>query len=395
VIGLIELSLAAGLFFHTPFIQPSQAPDGAHSDPSEFTFGFHRRFSSPGAGAYNPSPPAEGWIWGHHLTWSDSTSCPGGDLTIDGTADPGVVTIHYKGKMSQIAPPPNPLQQSLAYDYGFVINPPSSATSTDALIHLTGSVSNFASVTPDAGASIVTAESNFDQSSYGLRRYICVQQNTVFQIKGTASGYESGTKISNQETIDIPPHKLHQVGHAPLSLDLHKILLQVSAPANTSASADVDLTATVTFSVNGKPLPSILTYSDGTPVIDPYKSQAYPRPDILDVKRNIAEATSVSAEKLYTPLQGGTYLWSNFDHGKAEDYQRPGGVDGPFLSQYTDVTFYNYGAVAHALGFSLETTLKGADFYNMVFGSHKQNLKPNALQCITQGWNELTRWTGG
>jgi hypothetical protein len=116
----------------------------------------------------------------------------------------------------------------------------------------------------------------------------------------------------------------------------------------------------------------------------------------MDIQNNLANAQGAG--------YGSMLLW--FLQGGTQDYQRPDGFVGVamcsnnFAKQYTDVSAYNYGAVAAAAGFSQTDTLTYAGLYNQWFGNttatNAAGLTPQRWSSITQGWGDQSsgRWNG-
>jgi hypothetical protein len=128
----------------------------------------------------------------------------------------------------------------------------------------------------------------------------------------------------------------------------------------------------------------VLTYPNGSPVIDPNTNQPYPRPSGLNVEDNVALGEGA------TPIDMLTWFY----HGRPMDYQRLGGA---YNGNYRNVTNYNYGAVSAAAGYSLEDALNNAGTYNRYFGNPKPTdtrygIKQDAINNITQGWNDYKTW---
>jgi hypothetical protein len=77
----------------------------------------------------------------------------------------------------------------------------------------------------------------------------------------------------------------------------------------------------------------------------------------------------------------------------------PIALQGDRKPEYRNVTNYNYGAVAAAVGYSLDEVLSNAGFYNQVRGNPtpqdtKWGIKADAVNNISQGWNDYhnKRW---
>jgi hypothetical protein len=168
-------------------------------------------------------------------------------------------------------------------------------------------------------------------------------------------------------------------------------------------------------SASGAP-PDVLTYPDGTPVIDPNSKsrEPYPRPPGLDVTGNVAFGSSSLAPLAGMRIEGwpvdlrdhGMFSW--LAAGQPMDYQRPNGylaaTRGDVHLENRNVTNYNMGAVAAGAGYSLDQALQGAGLYNRIgLGAFfdwargksrtyetAYGLKNDAVKNITQGWQDAT-----
>jgi hypothetical protein len=142
---------------------------------------------------------------------------------------------------------------------------------------------------------------------------------------------------------------------------------------------------------------AVLTYPDGTPVIDPNTNSPYPLPPGLNVVNNVGMAAALAEfDGDGFGIDIDLYMVNWFRHWGSEDYQRSSGV---FQIQYRDVTNYNFGAVAAAAGYTLDESLYAAGLYNKVLGKPsgtdtKYGIRPDAVNNITQGWNEFLIWKG-
>ena len=125
-----------------------------------------------------------------------------------------------------------------------------------------------------------------------------------------------------------------------------------------------------------------LTYPGGSPVIDPLTDQPYPRPERLDINKNLAfgewlrRGTEHPAEGLAIPS---VTFGALFPAGSVMDYQRPFGHLSPFDKKMTSVTAYNFGATGAAAGYDLERLLWGAGLYNRTLGDTKDAKPPFGL----------------
>ena len=151
----------------------------------------------------------------------------------------------------------------------------------------------------------------------------------------------------------------------------------------------------------------VLTYPDGTPVVDINTGQPFPRPDRLDMQNNIATGQKISqladnpnlgdianTDLLFAPL----FVW-----GSDMDYQRPlGHPFGKFDGNMTNVSAYNVGVVGAAAGYDLGYLLKGAGLYNLGPAGARNVETPYGLSkervlSIRQGYDDYKtgRWSRG
>jgi len=130
---------------------------------------------------------------------------------------------------------------------------------------------------------------------------------------------------------------------------------------------------------------NILGYPNGKNVINPNTNAPYPAPPNMNISDNVDQAKSASVRDMYN--------W--FRQSGTMDYQRSTGV---FNKGYRDVSNYNYGAVSASAGYSLNETLLAAGIYNVTRGSGISKdetiygIKQDAVNNITQGWNDSAIW---
>lgn len=89
-----------------------------------------------------------------------------------------------------------------------------------------------------------------------------------------------------------------------------------------------------------------------------------------------------------------------FYPGQEMDYQRPDGRSIPFLGQYRNIGYCNFGAVSAAAGYTFDEALKSAGAYTRLAGRTKPTDTPDgvpadAVKLIMQGWNDATddKWS--
>lgn len=147
---------------------------------------------------------------------------------------------------------------------------------------------------------------------------------------------------------------------------------------------------------------AILTYPDGRPVVDINTEQPYPRPDRLDMQKNLSIGQGIGDQAQYSLSQGfpvsrDLMFGPLFPAGSLMDYQRQiGHPFGKFDPTYTNASAYNYGAVGAAAGYDLEALLKAAGSYNLSpFGNPKNANTPYGLSQervnnIAHGFSDVT-----
>ena len=146
----------------------------------------------------------------------------------------------------------------------------------------------------------------------------------------------------------------------------------------------------------------VVTYPDGNQVIDINTGQPYPRPDRLDMQRNLSTGQAISDQAQYSlsegfPVSRDLMFGPLFPAGSIMDYQRQVGHPfGNFDPTYTNITAYNYGAVGAAAGYDLEALLKAAGSYNLSpLGNPKNANTPYGLSQervnnIAHGFSDVT-----
>lgn len=181
---------------------------------------------------------------------------------------------------------------------------------------------------------------------------------------------------------------------APAKASVEPVSASGTASAPTAATAD-DGTA--------------LKDKNGNLVIDPNTGKPYPMPPGMNIKENVAQAEyarSLFEQKMNDPAspvpnwEMSRYAWMlfNFRQGGNMDYQRPEGWYAAWRHQivimdYRNVTNYNYGAVAAAMGFSLDDALFYAGLHNLSVGNRKNantsyGNQDVAVKNITQGYKD-------
>lgn len=150
--------------------------------------------------------------------------------------------------------------------------------------------------------------------------------------------------------------------------------------------------------------PDVLTFPDGTPVMDFNTGQPYPRPDRLHMQNNIATG-QVLRQLADAPPAGladpNIMFGLLFPHGSLMDYQRPlSQPNGPFDKAKTNVSAYNFSVVGAAAGYDLEDLLNGAGSYNLWSGNPQNAATSYGLSkaralSIKQGYDDYKtgRWS--
>ncbi len=180
------------------------------------------------------------------------------------------------------------------------------------------------------------------------------------------------------------------------------------APDGGGADPNVRLAGDTAPVAGAAAAPSIMTYPDGSPVVDPVTHQPYPRPPTLDMNDNLGVGQSIKRMRTDLPPVAGSgdlAFGSLFPQGAPMDYQRPHGRwaaehHGDFNGNYTNVTAYNLGAVGAAAGYDLDTLLTFSGLYNQLAGKPDNANTPYGLNKdrvtnITHGYNDFIggRWT--
>jgi hypothetical protein len=149
----------------------------------------------------------------------------------------------------------------------------------------------------------------------------------------------------------------------------------------------------------------LVSYSDGTPVIDPNTGKPYPMPEGMDIAANVKAAEDYDPDATDADRAASMMYW--FSQGGSQDYQRPDGyfsalLFGDYVKSYRNVTNYNYGAVAAAMGYSLDDALTAAGLYNQMRGRTNEDgmnvvygIQNIAINNITQGFKDYLngKWT--
>jgi len=169
---------------------------------------------------------------------------------------------------------------------------------------------------------------------------------------------------------------------------------------NNLVTSDASSPATASTNNSQKTLAD----SNGGAVIDPNTGSPYPLPNGMDIAANVKAAEDYDPDATDADKALSMIYW--FSHGGPQDYQRPDGyipaLFGDYVGSYRNVTNYNYGAVAAAMGYSLDETLTAAGAYNQAVGRTNADdmnvtygIRNDAVRNITQGFQDYLngKWT--
>ena len=152
----------------------------------------------------------------------------------------------------------------------------------------------------------------------------------------------------------------------------------------------------------------ILTYPDGNPVLN-HEGWPMLRPATMDVQKNMELGKQIAPMAFLQPPEGSvmdnrdTHMYAWFSHGGPMDYQRPDGArrsGQSFRPEYTEVSSYNFGAVAAAAGYSRDDAMQAAGLYNRLRGNMSGEItaygnKRENEENIKRGWQDATdgKWS--